>query len=195
MAKALKNYTETGEDGHVKITPSPSPVPPWGLPPEALILGSDEVYVWRATLDRQSHCCGCPCLKQIRFSYGLIDNSSSQNLSGTRSWQKIIALWKARVSKRGTSAVSCISLPPLHEFCTIPTLCAPTKRCPKPSSSVATASVETLSSKHHCSSVTVVGRIESSAHATHWGSDPTIPARAAPGTLCVRPRSSLRSVP
>lgn len=29
-----------------------SPVPPWNSPPETLALGSDEVHVWRATLDQ-----------------------------------------------------------------------------------------------------------------------------------------------
>jgi 4'-phosphopantetheinyl transferase len=36
----------------VKVTPTTSPVPPWRLPPETFILGSDEVHVWRATLDQ-----------------------------------------------------------------------------------------------------------------------------------------------
>jgi 4'-phosphopantetheinyl transferase len=36
----------------VKGTPTTSPIPPWCLPPETLILGSDEVHVWRATLDQ-----------------------------------------------------------------------------------------------------------------------------------------------
>ena len=36
----------------MKVTPITSPVPPWCLPPETLILGSDEVHVWRATLDQ-----------------------------------------------------------------------------------------------------------------------------------------------
>ena len=43
---------ETGEDRHVKVTSTTSPVPSWGLPPETLILGSDEIHVWRVTLDQ-----------------------------------------------------------------------------------------------------------------------------------------------
>lgn len=36
----------------MKVTPATAPVPPWRLPPEPFILGSDEVHVWRATLDQ-----------------------------------------------------------------------------------------------------------------------------------------------
>lgn len=36
----------------MKAAPTASPVLPWRLPPETLILGSDEVHVWRATLDQ-----------------------------------------------------------------------------------------------------------------------------------------------
>ena len=36
----------------MKAAPIPSPVPPWRSPPETLVLGSDEVHVWRATLDQ-----------------------------------------------------------------------------------------------------------------------------------------------
>lgn len=36
----------------MKVTSTTSPVPPWRLPPETLILGSDEVHIWRATLDQ-----------------------------------------------------------------------------------------------------------------------------------------------
>ena len=36
----------------MKAEPSTSPVPPWRAPPETLELGSDEVHVWRATLDQ-----------------------------------------------------------------------------------------------------------------------------------------------
>jgi len=36
----------------MKAAPTASPVPPWRLPPETLILGSDEVHVWRAALDQ-----------------------------------------------------------------------------------------------------------------------------------------------
>jgi 4'-phosphopantetheinyl transferase len=36
----------------MKATPSTSPVPPWRSPPEILVLGCDEVHVWRATLDQ-----------------------------------------------------------------------------------------------------------------------------------------------
>ncbi len=36
----------------MKAAPTASPVPPWRLPPATLILGSDEVHVWRATLDQ-----------------------------------------------------------------------------------------------------------------------------------------------
>jgi 4'-phosphopantetheinyl transferase len=36
----------------MKAAPSTSPVPPWRSPPETLVLGCDEVHVWRATLDQ-----------------------------------------------------------------------------------------------------------------------------------------------
>lgn len=36
----------------MRVTPITSPVPPWSVPPETFILGSDEVHVWRATLDQ-----------------------------------------------------------------------------------------------------------------------------------------------
>jgi 4'-phosphopantetheinyl transferase len=36
----------------MKAAPSTSPVPPWRAPPETLVLGCDEVHVWRATLDQ-----------------------------------------------------------------------------------------------------------------------------------------------
>jgi 4'-phosphopantetheinyl transferase len=36
----------------MKTTPIASPVPPWRSPPETLVLGGDEVHVWRATLDQ-----------------------------------------------------------------------------------------------------------------------------------------------
>ena len=36
----------------MKAAPITSPVPPWRTPPETLVLGSDEVHVWRATLDQ-----------------------------------------------------------------------------------------------------------------------------------------------
>src|SRR5579859_958386 len=36
----------------MKAEPSTSPVPPWLAPPETLVLGNDEVHIWRATLDQ-----------------------------------------------------------------------------------------------------------------------------------------------
>ena len=36
----------------MKAAPITAPVPPWRSPPETLVLGGDEVHVWRATLDR-----------------------------------------------------------------------------------------------------------------------------------------------
>jgi 4'-phosphopantetheinyl transferase len=36
----------------MKAASSTSPVPPWRPPPETLVLGCDEVHVWRATLDQ-----------------------------------------------------------------------------------------------------------------------------------------------
>jgi 4'-phosphopantetheinyl transferase len=36
----------------MEAAPITSPVPPWRAPPEALVLGGDEVHVWRATLDQ-----------------------------------------------------------------------------------------------------------------------------------------------
>jgi 4'-phosphopantetheinyl transferase len=36
----------------MKSAPITSPVPPWRSPPETLVLGCDEVHVWRATLDQ-----------------------------------------------------------------------------------------------------------------------------------------------
>jgi len=36
----------------MKAAPITSPVPPWRSPSEALVLGCDEVHVWRATLDQ-----------------------------------------------------------------------------------------------------------------------------------------------
>ena len=36
----------------MKAAPITSPVPPWRAPPETLVLGCDEVHVWRATLDQ-----------------------------------------------------------------------------------------------------------------------------------------------
>ena len=36
----------------MKEAPITSPVPPWRTPPEMLMLGSEEVQVWRATLDQ-----------------------------------------------------------------------------------------------------------------------------------------------
>jgi len=36
----------------MKAAPITSPVPPWRTPPETLVLGSDEVHVWRAALDQ-----------------------------------------------------------------------------------------------------------------------------------------------
>jgi len=36
----------------MKAAPITSPGPPWRTPPETLVLGSDEVHVWRATLDQ-----------------------------------------------------------------------------------------------------------------------------------------------
>ena len=35
----------------MKLVPIASTSPPWGLPPEKIILGSNEVHVWRASLD------------------------------------------------------------------------------------------------------------------------------------------------
>lgn len=35
----------------MKMAPTTSLAPPWCFPPEALLLGRDEVHVWRATLD------------------------------------------------------------------------------------------------------------------------------------------------
>jgi 4'-phosphopantetheinyl transferase len=35
----------------VKVVPITSTTPSWGLPPEKIILGSNEVHVWRASLD------------------------------------------------------------------------------------------------------------------------------------------------
>ncbi len=35
----------------MKVVPIASTTPPWGLPPEKIILGSNEVHVWRASLD------------------------------------------------------------------------------------------------------------------------------------------------
>jgi 4'-phosphopantetheinyl transferase len=34
----------------MKAAPVPSPVPPWRFPPETLVLGRDDVHVWRADL-------------------------------------------------------------------------------------------------------------------------------------------------
>ena len=36
----------------MKAAPNTSPAPPWRAPPETLVLGCDEVHVWRATLDQ-----------------------------------------------------------------------------------------------------------------------------------------------
>jgi len=36
----------------MKAAPITSPVSPWRFPPETLVLGCDEVHVWRATLDQ-----------------------------------------------------------------------------------------------------------------------------------------------
>jgi 4'-phosphopantetheinyl transferase len=36
----------------MNAAPITSPVPPWRSPPETLVLGCDEVHVWRATLDQ-----------------------------------------------------------------------------------------------------------------------------------------------
>jgi len=36
----------------MKAAPISSPVPPWRAPPGMLVLGNDEVHVWRATLDQ-----------------------------------------------------------------------------------------------------------------------------------------------
>jgi 4'-phosphopantetheinyl transferase len=36
----------------MRATAVPSSVPPWRSPPETLVLGCDEVHVWRATLDQ-----------------------------------------------------------------------------------------------------------------------------------------------
>jgi 4'-phosphopantetheinyl transferase len=36
----------------VKLLPNRCPVPPWRDPPQVLILGGDEVHVWRAALDQ-----------------------------------------------------------------------------------------------------------------------------------------------
>jgi 4'-phosphopantetheinyl transferase len=36
----------------MKAAPITSPVPPWRSPPETLVLGCDEVHVWRATLNQ-----------------------------------------------------------------------------------------------------------------------------------------------
>jgi 4'-phosphopantetheinyl transferase len=36
----------------MKAAPITSPVPPWRSPPETLVLGLDEVHVWRANLDQ-----------------------------------------------------------------------------------------------------------------------------------------------
>lgn len=47
-----KNCAETDENRRMKAAPTASLVPPRCLPPETLILGSDEVHVWRATLDQ-----------------------------------------------------------------------------------------------------------------------------------------------
>jgi 4'-phosphopantetheinyl transferase len=38
----------------MKAAPITSPVPPWRSPPKTLVLGCDEVHVWRATLDQTS---------------------------------------------------------------------------------------------------------------------------------------------
>jgi 4'-phosphopantetheinyl transferase len=38
----------------MKAAPITFPVPPWRAPPETLVLGGDEVHVWRATLDQTS---------------------------------------------------------------------------------------------------------------------------------------------
>jgi 4'-phosphopantetheinyl transferase len=43
---------ETGESHDMNAAPMTSFAPPWRTPPERLILGCDEVHVWRATLDQ-----------------------------------------------------------------------------------------------------------------------------------------------
>ncbi len=40
------------ENHHMKAPHNTSPVPAWCFPPETLVLGRDEVHVWRATLDQ-----------------------------------------------------------------------------------------------------------------------------------------------
>jgi len=43
---------ETRENHPMNAAPITSPVPPWRASPENLVLGGDEVHVWRATLDQ-----------------------------------------------------------------------------------------------------------------------------------------------
>src|SRR5208282_4449617 len=50
--RSPRNCAETLENHPMKATPSTSPVPLWRAPPETLVLGPDEVHVWRATLDQ-----------------------------------------------------------------------------------------------------------------------------------------------
>jgi 4'-phosphopantetheinyl transferase len=51
----LKNYTETAETGDVMIVPTNAlAASPWRGPEESLILGNDEVHIWRAALDHRS---------------------------------------------------------------------------------------------------------------------------------------------
>ena len=50
----LKNYTETAETGDVMIVPTNAlAASPWRGPEEGLILGNDEVHIWRAALDHK----------------------------------------------------------------------------------------------------------------------------------------------
>lgn len=46
------NCAETCENQHMNAALITSPISPWRAPPETLMLGGDEVHVWRATLDR-----------------------------------------------------------------------------------------------------------------------------------------------
>ena len=46
------NCAETGENHHMKAAAITSAVSSWRCPPEVLVLGGDEIHVWRATLDQ-----------------------------------------------------------------------------------------------------------------------------------------------
>ena len=50
-SRSPRNCNQAGENGHMKIVPITSTAPPWRFPPATIILGSNEVHVWRATLD------------------------------------------------------------------------------------------------------------------------------------------------